>query len=95
MTASIAARLLMVLLLASCTPDVQPGPVPPPGQTTQCGAAELQDLVGQPATVLETMRFAPPTRIIRPGQPVTADYREDRLNIEIDGAGRISRVYCT
>ncbi|RGP38693.1 hypothetical protein D1012_00755 [Pseudotabrizicola alkalilacus] len=52
-------------------------------------------LVGQPASVLQTMKFAAETRIIRPDMAVTMDYRADRLNIEIDRAERISRVHCS
>ena len=91
---SLPALLLPVLLLAACTPDMQPLPVPPTAHGGQCGATGIQRLVGQPATVLEKMKFAPPTRIIRPGQGVTMDYSETRLNIEIDRSERIARVFC-
>ena len=91
---SLPALLLPMLLLAACTPDMQPSPVPLPDQGGQCGAPRLQRLVGQPATVLEKMKFAPPTRIIRPGQGVTMDYSQTRLNIEIDRSERIARVFC-
>ena len=86
--------LLPMLLVVGCTPDLPVSPVPPPDQSGQCGAANIQRLVGQPARVLETMTFAPPTRIIRPGQAVTMDYAPNRLNIEIDESERIARVYC-
>jgi hypothetical protein len=33
-------------------------------------------------------------RIIRPGQVITADYREDRLNIKIGKLDRIEQVFC-
>ncbi|MGL6209221.1 MAG: I78 family peptidase inhibitor [Paracoccaceae bacterium] len=59
-----------------------------------CGADALQGLVGQPASVLQTMKFGQLVRVIRPGQAVTMDYSEDRLNIEVDGAEVISRVSC-
>lgn len=78
--------LLMAVLLASCDPQVPP--------QTNCPAAELQDLVGQPASVLQTMRFGSETRIIRPGTAVTMDFLENRLNISIDTKEKISRVYC-
>lgn len=82
------------LVLAACQLD----PAPPAGFTPApeaCGTPDLQYLVGQPASVLETMRFAGPVRIIRPGMAVTMDYRPDRLNIEIDGRERIARVFCS
>ncbi|WP_415182866.1 I78 family peptidase inhibitor [Phaeovulum sp.] len=79
------------LLLAACQPE---SPVSTPAPDT-CGADVLQTLVGQPAKVLETMRFAAPVRIIRPDTAVTMDYRADRLNIVIDRSERIARVHCS
>jgi hypothetical protein len=40
------------------------------------------------------MRFSQQVRVIRPGQAVTMDYSPARLNIEVNGAERISRVSC-
>ncbi len=60
-----------------------------------CGAAGLQGLVGQSATVLQGMTFKLDTRVIRPGMAVTMDFRPDRLNIEIDAQERIARVFCS
>ena len=59
-----------------------------------CGADGLQALVGQPASVLETMRFGQEMRLIRPGMAVTMDYSPDRLNITTDDQDIIDRVYC-
>jgi len=33
-------------------------------------------------------------RRIEPGQAVTLDFREDRLNIELDANGTVTRVRC-
>ncbi|MEZ5753825.1 MAG: I78 family peptidase inhibitor [Paracoccaceae bacterium] len=60
----------------------------------QCGALDLQYLLGAPARDLEAMRFNKPVRVIRPGMAVTMDYNPDRLNFEVDRAGRIARVTC-
>ena len=89
--------LLLPLAFAACVegeapPD--PGVITPEPPAGTCAAPELQYLVGQSETVLQTMKFAGPVRIIQPGMAVTMDYREDRLNIEIDEAGKISRVTC-
>lgn len=35
-----------------------------------------------------------PVRVIHPGQPVTRDFREDRLNIEVDQSGRVIGIKC-
>ncbi len=79
--------LLLPFAFAACVEEA----APPAGT---CGAPDLQDLVGQSETVLQTMKFGTPVRIIHPGMAVTMDYREDRLNIEINEAGKISRVTC-
>lgn len=89
--------LLAPLMFAACVeaespPD--PGVIVPPSPEGSCGAPDLQYLVGQSDSVLQTMKFGGDTRIIYPGMAVTMDYREDRLNIEIDEAGKISRVNC-
>ena len=88
-----ALGILAAMLLAACQPGMPDGAGP-----DSCGAAVLQGLVGQPATVLDRMKFAGPTRILRPGMAVTMDYSPSRLNIEIDGeldgAERIARVQC-
>lgn len=90
--------LLLPLALAACVegesppdPGVIDPPMPPVGA---CGAPDLQYLVGKTDSVLQTMKFAQNTRIIYPGMAVTMDYREDRLNIEIDDEGMIFRVAC-
>jgi Peptidase inhibitor I78 family len=85
--------LIAALLLAACVPQTQPTAKLLPPQTA-CGAADLQNLVGQPAAVLQTMRFGQQVRIVRPGMAVTMDYSETRLNIDIDVNERISRVFC-
>lgn len=81
---------MMMLGLAAC----QPVPAQPEGNPAICGAPDLQGLVGQPRTVLDTMRFAGPIRIVEPGMMVTMDYLENRLNIWIGPDGRIARVTC-
>ena len=78
-----------IAFLAACQPVVPESP-----ELSACGAPALQGLVGQPASVLQTMRFGTKTRIIRPDMAVTMDFRAERLNIDIDRAERISRVFC-
>lgn len=88
------APLGLVLALAACqmqSPEAPPAAAP---AEDACQASGLQMLVGQPASVLDTMRFAQPTRIITPDMAVTMDFNAQRLNIEIDEAKRISRVAC-
>ena len=81
--------------LAACVPVETPSAGGgAPGGVNQCGALDLQFLVGGPATALDSMRFNKPVRVIYPDTAVTMDYSADRLNFEVDRTGRISRVSC-
>lgn len=85
--------LISGLALAACEP-VPESSAPTLDLPQTCGAEELQELVGQPRSVLESREFPAGTRIIGPGDPVTADYRADRLNIEINSSDRIEKIGC-
>jgi len=96
-----AQLLIALVLLGGCTVDttLQPGPQMPPPQIppetgASCGAADLQSLIGQPESVLATMRFGTVVRVIHPGDMVTEDYSPSRLNIRIDASGRIAALGC-
>ncbi|HEY8963196.1 MAG TPA: I78 family peptidase inhibitor [Alphaproteobacteria bacterium] len=52
------------------------------------------ELVGKPHTVLQTMKFSNPIRVIFPGTPVTADNVSNRLNFKIDKKGNIASITC-
>ncbi len=89
-----AKLALAVLPLVALTACVQPEPVPSEPAADQCNAASLSGLVGQPSTVLKTMLLPAGTRVINPGDPVTMDFRPDRMNIEIGADGRIAKIGC-
>lgn len=63
-------------------------------QNNQCGAPKFQTLIGQPASVLDTLHFSMPMRHITPNTAVTMDFNPQRLNIESNESGVISRIYC-
>lgn len=89
--------LVALTLLGGCTVDgtLQPGlQMPPATEASNCGAADLQSLIGQPETVLARMRFGTVVRVIHPGEMVTEDYSPSRLNIQIDASGRIAALSC-
>lgn len=80
-----------LVALAGC----EPMGVPVVDQSpNQCGALDLQYLVGSPDTVLETMRFGGPVRIYGPGDAVTMDYNPNRINFELDRYKMIARITC-
>ena len=84
--------LIPMLALAACVqPANTPPDAPPPDE---CKAAGLQGLVGQPKSILSTMLLPAGSRVIGPGDAVTADYSPERLNVEIDTSGRIDKVSC-
>jgi hypothetical protein len=95
------AAALCAIALAGCTttPDAPPMSDPMPPAAAQCHADAAQSLVGQPATAqnVELARQragAQVTRVLTPGQMVTMEFREARLNIYVDASNVITRVAC-
>lgn len=88
---NLALALCLTAALSACTMAEAPAVLP---DENACGASGLQGLVGQPASVLASMTFAMPMRVIRPGMAVTMDYSPARLNVAVDDAGKITRVSC-
>jgi hypothetical protein len=80
-----------LILLAACVP---PPPATPPEDADLCKAQALQGLVGQPQSVLQSMLLPAGSRVIGPSDPVTMDFRPERLNVEIGADGRIAKVGC-
>jgi len=89
---------LALILLAGCAQlpnDAPPAgpPVPPPANDT-CGAGAHGALIGQDVTALERVLILGQVRIIRPGQPVTMDYRAERINFNIGADETIVQITC-
>jgi hypothetical protein len=84
--------IVALLPLAACMPGEEATPAPP-GEDA-CGAAALQDLVGEPVAGHEFDSNNRPVRIIPPGTAVTMDFNPERLNVETDADGVIVRIYC-
>ena len=93
-----------MMITIGCAP-VPPAPegaetYPVKGSTGRlCNAAQAQPLVGRASSTelgAEALRLsgAGTLRWIGPGDMVTMDYREDRLNIELDANGRVKAVRC-
>jgi hypothetical protein len=100
-TAHAVAPALLALALAGCTstPSAPPMSDPNPPAVAQCHAEAAQSLVGQAATAdnVELARQragAQVARVLKPGQMVTMEFREGRLNIYVDTANVITRVAC-
>ena len=72
-------------------------PAPRPVQV--CNAASAQSFVGKSNTsaTLEAARKqsgAYMARVLRDGQPTTMEFNQERLNLVVDGTGRIVAVRC-
>ncbi|MCZ8393610.1 I78 family peptidase inhibitor [Achromobacter xylosoxidans] len=69
------------------------------GARKACDASALQSQIGQKATqsVLEDLRTrsgAATTRILRPGQLVTMEYNDTRLNLIVDDKDVMTAIRC-
>lgn len=82
-------------------PPTPPASSAPAGATLggMCNAQPAQFAVGQNSTasVVESARQrsgAQKARILHPGQIITKEYDTQRLNLEVDGNGRIIAAKC-
>ncbi|SEN31767.1 Peptidase inhibitor I78 family protein [Loktanella fryxellensis] len=85
--------ILILPLLAACTPVPGTTPIPAPGGPDTCGAADYADLVGL-SLAATTLPVGLNMRVTQPGDMVTMDFAPDRLNIRVDEAGLITSVTC-
>ena len=95
------AIVAALMLTGACAPTAAEERVPEHGVSPgyRCDAAPAQSLDGRQATSelgAEALKRtgARTIRWIQPGQAVTMDYREDRLNIALDAHNRVTRVSC-
>ncbi|WP_425229655.1 I78 family peptidase inhibitor [Sphingomonas sp.] len=85
---------VMLMLAQSATPIDRDDAVP-----GMCAAAAAEVLVGEHyrrhvPTRARQLSGARTVRVIWPGQMVTQDFREDRLNLRIDHRRTITAVSC-
>ncbi len=94
MKVSIAAAALLTTVACATTNDAAA-----PESVRHCNAEPVQNLIGRaPSSEVGadavTRSNSYTLRWIRPGDAVTMDFREDRLNISIGEDGRIERINC-
>lgn len=96
-----AASLAVMFLSACQTLPGQPGNTGPEvpvterdGERGECAAEQYQVLVGQQVWEVHTDSLPSPHRVYAHGDPVTMDYRPDRLNIVTDQRGVVMSVAC-
>lgn len=100
------ALLVLVAVTACASPSSTPAepvstaPAAPEEPAMTCQADKGQWAIGQLADEALVAKVKADTtsdrvRVIRPGMAVTMDYREDRVNLDVDADNRVTAVRCT
>jgi hypothetical protein len=89
----------MLMACATVPPAEDPPEQVPEHGAGACNAAAVQDMIGRQrsdAAGAEALRRsgAKTLRWLEPDSAYTMDYRQDRLNIDVDARGRITRLRC-
>ena len=93
------AAMAIVAISAACA-QVPPADAEPPAKGEgMCDAAKAQQLVGRTMTdavqsAARRLSGARTVRVIPKDGVVTMDYREDRLNLYLNGARKVERISC-
>lgn len=82
---------LGLMLLAGCMPVMVPTPATP---LSRCGADRLIGLIGRDIGALPPQPGDRSVRILRPGDAVTEDYSDRRLNVILDGRDNVTALSC-
>jgi hypothetical protein len=98
-TLSLSLVLASALFAAGCSSTDTPAPPPAADPALGCTSAAVSHLKGQMATpaLLEQARLqaaASSARILTPSSVVTLEYNSQRLNLNVDDQGLITRVTC-
>lgn len=92
-------RIIPILpLLAACTAPNGSGEVIPASEQSSvelafCEGEPFADAIGQPVATIQTS-LPERSRVLGPDDIATQDYRIDRLNVYVNGAGIIQRLTC-
>ena len=91
-------RSLVILsgavLATACVPEQEKLNINDRGSPYSCAEMVELDPKGVDVQIIDKALLPERTRIIPPGTAVTMDYIPDRLNLEVDDQGLITRVYC-
>ena len=75
-------------------PTSAANPVPNPADDDACKKATYAAIIGSTEKDPSVPAAGPNVRHIHPGDQVTMDFRQDRLNIDIDAKGVITGLRC-
>lgn len=84
----------LAFLLTACVATPQSEPAAQDAKTDLCHAEAFAFLTGRSQSEIPRATLPPRTRVLCHGCAATMDYVENRLNLQIDAAGNVSRVYC-
>lgn len=91
----------LIVVLNACASVAMPPTVSssPPTTSTRCDPQAARNVIGQAAsaTVVEQARQATgaqSVRTLKPGQVITMEYREGRLNVHVNERGAITSLTC-
>jgi glucose/arabinose dehydrogenase len=98
--ASVAAPAPVQAAPAPPTPATQPEPLAPEDVVMTCEAEKGLWAIGKIADEALVAKVMADTgskrvRVIKPGMMVTMDFREDRVNLDVDADNRVMSVRCT
>jgi hypothetical protein len=87
--------MVAAFLVTACTPAAQLPDMP----SGKCSTTMLGKLIGRPATPglvdrARRLSGASVSRLLRPGQIVTMEYREGRLNVNVDVRNVVTGFGC-
>ncbi|MEP6633119.1 MAG: I78 family peptidase inhibitor [Luteimonas sp.] len=80
-------------------PPAESSSTAPPAAAMTCDASKAQAFVGKTATQSVVDKVVADSgshnaRVLKPGDAMTMDYREDRVNIEVDAMNAIKTIRC-
>ncbi|WP_106639316.1 I78 family peptidase inhibitor [Allosphingosinicella vermicomposti] len=94
------AAALLIPALGACATSASDGTAPAmPSIGGRCDAAPAQDMVGQPATAelgadVQRRTGANAFRWLQPGQIVTMEFRDGRVNVHLDEQNKVRSINC-
>lgn len=93
---ALATALMLTATACATAPAPAPdnGPILPSVADDTCNARQYAAQLGQPATSASVPPAGPHVRHIHPDSAVTMDLSPQRLNVMIDGAGKVYAFRC-
>ncbi len=88
----------ILILLTACSEPTAPQnaaltPEEAPVDLAFCTGEPFADAIGQPVSTIQA-QLPERSRVLGPDDIATQDYRIDRLNVYVSGAGTIQRLTC-